>query len=193
MKQFGLVFEAGDLVRDKQGTKYTFEIDEKVTFDLDYKALSNITGKVSFMKLEDGILAEASDIKLRAEFDCNKCNDKFSKKIQVENASRMYFFEKKQDIQDLMDIFYVDIENMKVDISDFIRQEIILHFPQIPVCSNSCKGLCPKCGTNLNHKNCNCKKDSNDQKDQEKPLAILKQLYNAKTCNAKEEDGKDNN
>jgi uncharacterized protein len=45
-----------------------------------------------------------------------------------------------------------------VDITDDVRQEIILHYPMIPICSASCKGLCPECGQNLNVKSCNHQK-----------------------------------
>jgi uncharacterized protein len=37
-----------------------------------------------------------------------------------------------------------------VDITDDVRQEIILGYPMIPVCRPDCKGLCRTCGHNLN-------------------------------------------
>ncbi|MBI2093528.1 MAG: DUF177 domain-containing protein [Candidatus Omnitrophica bacterium] len=37
-----------------------------------------------------------------------------------------------------------------VDITDDVRQEIILAYPMIPVCREDCKGLCISCGQNLN-------------------------------------------
>lgn len=37
-----------------------------------------------------------------------------------------------------------------VDITDDVRQEIILAYPMIPICRSDCKGLCRTCGQNLN-------------------------------------------
>ena len=37
-----------------------------------------------------------------------------------------------------------------VDITDDVRQEIILAYPMIPVCRPDCRGLCAVCGQNLN-------------------------------------------
>ena len=37
-----------------------------------------------------------------------------------------------------------------VDITDDVRQEIMLAYPMIPVCRPDCKGLCSVCGQNLN-------------------------------------------
>ena len=41
-----------------------------------------------------------------------------------------------------------------VDITDDVRQEIILAYPMVPVCQPDCKGLCLTCGQNLNHGPC---------------------------------------
>jgi len=43
-----------------------------------------------------------------------------------------------------------------IDLEPEIREEIILDYPIKPLCKPDCKGLCPKCGINLNEKNCDC-------------------------------------
>jgi uncharacterized protein len=43
-----------------------------------------------------------------------------------------------------------------IDLDPDIREEIILDYPLKPLCVQSCKGLCPKCGKNLNEGGCNC-------------------------------------
>lgn len=42
-------------------------------------------------------------------------------------------------------------------ITDNVREEIILEYPVKPLCREDCKGLCARCGKNLNEGNCNCK------------------------------------
>jgi uncharacterized protein len=37
-----------------------------------------------------------------------------------------------------------------------VREQLILALPQVPVCQEGCKGLCPVCGTNLNERECGC-------------------------------------
>ncbi len=44
-----------------------------------------------------------------------------------------------------------------VDLTEDIRESMILAFPSYPVCGESCKGLCAQCGTNLNVGTCDCK------------------------------------
>jgi uncharacterized protein len=41
-----------------------------------------------------------------------------------------------------------------VDITDDVRQEIILAYPMVPICRPECKGLCRVCGKNLNEGPC---------------------------------------
>ena len=42
-----------------------------------------------------------------------------------------------------------------VDITNDVRQEIMLAYPMIPICQPDCKGLCSSCGQNLNFAPCN--------------------------------------
>jgi uncharacterized protein len=44
-----------------------------------------------------------------------------------------------------------------VDLTEDMREAIILAFPSYPVCSRDCKGLCPQCGANKNKGECQCK------------------------------------
>ena len=44
-----------------------------------------------------------------------------------------------------------------VDLTNDIRESMILAFPSYPVCRESCKGLCAQCGANLNEEACGCK------------------------------------
>jgi uncharacterized protein len=44
-----------------------------------------------------------------------------------------------------------------VDLTEDMREAIILAFSSYPVCSEDCKGLCPQCGANLNEGACKCK------------------------------------
>ncbi len=42
------------------------------------------------------------------------------------------------------------------DITEDIREAIMLNLPHFPLCSEECKGLCPQCGKNLNNGSCEC-------------------------------------
>lgn len=67
-------------------------------------------------------------------------------------------------------VFY---ENDLVDVSDDVRQQVLLALPMKPVCSPECKGLCPKCGQNLNEGLCDCPREDVDAR-----WSVLRGLFN---------------
>ena len=52
--------------------------------------------------------------------------------------------------------YAVDTLDPIIDLDSDIREEIILSYPINPLCDDKCKGLCPRCGHNLNEGGCNC-------------------------------------
>jgi uncharacterized protein len=59
-----------------------------------------------------------------------------------------------------------------LDLETVLRDSISLAFPATRVCDNSCKGLCARCGANLNLETCDCPKGAVDERL--KPLEQLK-------------------
>jgi len=48
------------------------------------------------------------------------------------------------------------IENGVVDIGPTLRDELLIALPMSPICSETCLGICPSCGTNRNATRCSC-------------------------------------
>lgn len=44
----------------------------------------------------------------------------------------------------------------EIDLRPDLAQEIIMALPQQTLCKDTCKGLCPVCGCNLNQERCKC-------------------------------------
>ncbi len=57
----------------------------------------------------------------------------------------------------------------RIDLSDEIAQQIIMALPIKPLCRDACKGLCSRCGEDLNQTSCRCR-----AKDNNSPFAVLK-------------------
>jgi uncharacterized protein len=52
--------------------------------------------------------------------------------------------------------------DLRADVRDPVRQALTLSLGMKPLCSEDCRGLCPKCGVNRNEQECNCKQDDID-------------------------------
>lgn len=49
-----------------------------------------------------------------------------------------------------------------LDLSEAVREELILTRERFVVCDPNCRGLCPVCGANRNEKNCECSLEEPD-------------------------------
>jgi len=48
------------------------------------------------------------------------------------------------------------LEGDTVDLAEMVHEQVLLGLPMAPVCAPECKGLCPRCGANLNGGPCGC-------------------------------------
>ncbi|KAG6474171.1 large ribosomal RNA subunit accumulation protein YCED homolog 1, chloroplastic-like [Zingiber officinale] len=61
---------------------------------------------------------------------------------------------------DLDDQLYFPAQEKEIDISKHIRDIIHIEISLNGLCDTNCKGVCLRCGTNLNRSCCNCTKDT---------------------------------
>jgi DUF177 domain-containing protein len=58
-----------------------------------------------------------------------------------------------------------------LELNDVLREFILLALPMQKLCDENCKGICPVCGQNRNHKDCRCQTTASDDR-----WAALKEL-----------------
>lgn len=169
-----LILKVAKLWGSPEGTVEKHEIDQRLVFDpKEVDATSNFAADVMLIKLKDEITALVSNADVKVNFLCSRCLKPFKLNIHIDAAERSYLSKKPSKLDDLADFYFIDTKAFTVDLTDMIRQEIILHFPFNLVCSNSCRGLCSSCGTDLNKKSCKCKQDDSDT---HQPFKNLKNL-----------------
>lgn len=87
---------------------------------------------------------------------CSRCLESF--KEDVEFVSQYTFVREVKDDKEDYYIFKGD----KVDITDLVLSDIAVRLTMKPLCKETCKGLCPICGTNKNISDCQCKDEQVD-------------------------------
>lgn len=55
-----------------------------------------------------------------------------------------------------------DTNELQADITDIVRETLLLELPMKPVCQDACKGLCGRCGADRNTDPCDCDKTKID-------------------------------
>ena len=108
------------------------------------------------------------DAKVSGEYNavCDRCGGNSVFEIEFDFSEG---FSKTPDEDE--EIMLLADEN--INISEAVLRNVFMNLPMKHICSQDCKGICPKCGTNLNEAQCDCEDDSwNPQFD------ILKGLFN---------------
>jgi uncharacterized protein len=59
-----------------------------------------------------------------------------------------------------------------LDLTEPLREQVLLAVPRYVLCSEECRGLCPQCGTNWNTAECQC--TAGEEDDRWAPLRRLK-------------------
>lgn len=95
------------------------------------------------------------DVSADTELICDRCNEKFIFRVS-NNFQNIYLFSSEEETDDV-NIHYLSLEQDKIDLSKDVSEYAKFAIPMKKLCSQSCKGLCPHCGINLNEKKCNCK------------------------------------
>jgi uncharacterized protein len=65
-------------------------------------------------------------------------------------------FVREEDARDEDDCYIVPRRASVLDLSEAVREELLLAVPQYVVCRDDCRGLCKRCGADLNAGPCDC-------------------------------------
>jgi uncharacterized protein len=110
-----------------------------------------------------GALVEVEgSLACRVVIACSRCLQPVEQQIDLQVAlsfSRQVLSptETDGDVELTADeIGLIPFEGDTIDLRSPLEQELLMGFPLHPLCKTDCAGLCPACGTDLNHKRCDC-------------------------------------
>ena len=125
-----------------QGLDIEQELDPKVlaleTVQVKYPSYINLH---AHMEREKDIIYARISIKATESIACSRCLEWFDRTLERD-----------------ADFIYKPVGGHVIDLSDDIRDTMILEHPIRALCRADCKGLCYKCGANLNQIDCGCVK-----------------------------------
>ena len=91
---------------------------------------------IEIEKLDDALLVQG-ELHVALECECVRCLKKFTRGLDLENWT-LHLPLAGDDA--------VSVDNDSVDLTPFVREDILLGFPQHPLCKPDCVGLKPKTG-----------------------------------------------
>jgi len=93
--------------------------------------------------------------------ECGRCLERFETTLDIPFSyiiTRLHIQEKEHELSpdELEQSF---LHGDEIDIAQIIEEQVALALPMQPLCSETCRGLCPKCGRDLNTHQCECDRD----------------------------------
>jgi uncharacterized protein len=106
-------------------------------------------------------------IKTEVELSCDRCLAPSRAPLEVEFDARFIPQSAAARESDNVELLAEDLglaayEGDSVDLDELVREQILLALPSRNLCREDCKGLCPKCGADLNAGDCSCEQGETD-------------------------------
>jgi len=93
-------------------------------------------------------------VKALLQLPCSRCLEDIRYPIDTDFELTMVHASKAANFGE--DDDYLIFDGDLVDLNHSVHAAIFMAIPIIPLCSESCRGLCPTCGINRNTGDCSC-------------------------------------
>jgi uncharacterized protein len=154
----------------------TCDIDAPGPLGTGAQLAGNVTGRILLRNAGQEIVARGS-LRAVALLPCSRCLREHEVPVEFDfsetcgltqiDEPRSYVSDSDGDEPAPIPM----LDGGTVDLSELVRQLLVLNLPDRSLCSPDCKGLCPQCGADLNLTTCDCNRQATDPR-----LAPLAQL-----------------
>ena len=169
-------YNVAQLLKEGIGASRRFAIDGSLgNLDENDPRLVPVHGELTLLRTERGVLV-SGEASIPVNGECRRClspvvtevrfalEEEYISSVDMETGAQL-------PITDEDDPELVIDEHHVLDISEVVRQVVVMESSASVLCRADCKGLCPRCGKDLNLGPCGCAEEAVDPR-----LAVLEQL-----------------
>lgn len=129
------------------------------------KAVGNIVNMSGYMKL-------TLEINMKYKTECARCLRPLDEIfiLDFEKTVAIAGTLENEDTDEVITEYIIISEN-KLNLVQVTEEQLLFEFPSKHLCSEDCRGLCQKCGHDLNESDCGCKSNEIDPR-----FEVLKSL-----------------
>jgi uncharacterized protein len=129
----------------------------------------------TLMKEEEGI-SFAGHLETVATLSCSRCLEAYRQPLR-QNFDLLYVTgqEAPEGGEARMNedrVTLTPFDGHRIELDPLVAEQVYLGLPLKPLCRDDCRGLCPRCGTNLNQSTCACQ----EERAEDPRLLVLKKL-----------------
>ncbi len=170
---------------DEEGRELSLEIEAgkfPVLEDLRQRGEAEFESPIRFeiraARVEDLFLVEGS-LAARVRLCCSRCLADFtmvlSEPFSLTYCPRSHMPEQERPGEETEisedEIDLIPFDGDEIDLLEGLQEQLVLALPPKPLCGRDCKGICPKCGADLNRNPCKCVQERIDPR-----MAVLAKL-----------------
>jgi uncharacterized protein len=160
-----MIIDLTDLADSPKPFTFSLKADE-IDFGLEDVEISgdiHVNGELTRHIAETDVKGK---IGADAKIDCIRCLNAVDKHLTIEFdvvyvTPENFASDSEREVgaDDLKtDIFSGD----EIDMTEVVREQVLLNVPEQVLCSEGCKGLCPQCGADRNLIDCKCEESEID-------------------------------
>jgi uncharacterized protein len=140
----------------------TLEVDELVPADAPFWEGTGLVFDsplrvhLTLEEMGDDVMATGR-VQGRTSMACRRCVDPVV--VEMDHPVRLWFRDGITELEAEAEedhVYALPPKARELDLSDAIREHVILGMPEYVMCKEDCRGLCPHCGTDLNRETCDC-------------------------------------
>ncbi len=139
------------------GARGRYSVSETVAPTEDFACVGPVEGELE-VENTGSLLLLRGELRAAVRLTCARCLGSF------ERALTMTVEEEFATEQTEPDVSTIDREepeasamsDLVLDVSELVRQQLLVNIPMAGICREDCRGICPTCGQNLNEKVCEC-------------------------------------
>ena len=129
------------------------------------------------LQLEGSTVFAKGEVRAKLSTACSRCADD----VEFEVSSPIEMIVKPENVRSSRELDNDEVnltfhDGKEIDCTPFSEDAVIAAIPFTVYCSDSCKGLCLKCGQNLNQGPCGCAPDVDPEEEGDPRMSIFKKL-----------------
>ena len=158
-----MLFNVAGLIHEGIGATRHYQLDGAVYSD--DRGQEPVAGAVELIRTRAGVLVRAH-LQLREPETCSRCLNPLQETVGIDCEEEFLTTVDLHTGQPLSeahdeDAFLID-QNHLLDLTEAVRQYREASVEMQPLCRPDCRGLCPRCGRDLNAGDCDCSPGATD-------------------------------
>ena len=152
-------------ITDSEGKHIQLQLDldlDKISFQMgDYPILEKTPIELGITNTGNKVLELKGIGSVTVGIPCDRCLEQVAVKIPYEIEQKLDM--KKSDAERVQDLDENDyLTGMDLDVDRLVYLEVLMSWPLKVLCREDCKGICSRCGKNLNKGSCGCAEEPKD-------------------------------